>query len=156
MNFDIAFSRLIGNEGGYVNHPRDPGGETKYGIRKGSYPDVDIANLAIDGAKAIYLRDFWNPVSVDDAVRFQVFDAAVNHGIGTAIRMLQRAVGVADDGHWGPVSASKAESMDRNDILLRFLAERLDFMRKLSTWRDFGAGWAGRIVENLKYASEDN
>jgi len=157
INFDTAFDRLIGHEGGYVNHPRDPGGETNWGISKRSYPHLNIANLTRDDAKEIYRRDFWAGLDgVDDAVRFQVFDAAVNHGIGNAVRMLQRAVRVADDGHWGPVSASAAEKIDRNDLLLRFLAERLDFMRKLSTFKDFGSGWSGRIVGNLRYASEDN
>jgi lysozyme family protein len=69
--------------------------------------------------------------------------------------MLQRAVGAADDGHWGPFSESLYEKMETSDVLLRFLAERLDFMRKLSTWPTFGAGWAGRIVNNLRYAAQD-
>lgn len=158
MNFDQAFDRLMGNEGGYVNLQRDPGGETNWGISKRSYPDVDIKALTRDGAKEIYRRDFWDKTgaTLDDAVAFQVFDAAVNHGIQTAIRLLQRSLGAADDGHWGPHSQSAYEKLELNDKLLRFLAERLDFMRKLSTWPTFGAGWAGRIVANLKYAVEDN
>lgn len=158
ITFDQAFDRLMGNEGGYVNHPRDPGGETNWGISKRSYPDVDIAALTREGAKEIYRYDFWQAagVSLDGAVAFQVFDAAVNHGISTAIRMLQRAIEAADDGHWGPYSQSKYEKLETNDVLLRFLAERLDFMRKLSTWGTFGAGWAGRIVANLRYAAQDN
>lgn len=158
INFDQAFDRLIGNEGGYVNNPRDPGGETNWGISKRAYPDVDIASLTRDGAKDIYRRDFYNQagVSLEPAMMFQVFDASVNHGIQTSIRLLQRSIGVADDGHWGPYSQSAYEKFELNDKLLRFLAERLDFMRKLSTWPTFGAGWAGRIVANLKYASEDN
>lgn len=158
MNFDIAFDRLIGHEGGYVNHPTDPGGETNWGISKRSYPTVDIRNLSRAQAKEIYRRDFWLAAGqgIAPAVAFQVFDASVNHGISTAIRFLQRSVGAADDGHWGPVSQTMYVGMDVNDVLVRFLAERLDFMRKLSTWSTFGAGWAGRIANDLRYVAEDN
>ena len=157
MNFDTTFSRLIDSEGGYVNNPADPGGETKFGISKRSYPDVDIANLTLDQAKAIYLRDFWNPLGdAHPAIKFQCFDFAVNSGIQTAIRKLQLAVGVADDGHWGPKSAAALAAMDLNDVLMRFAAQRLLFMTSLSTWGEFGKGWARRIAKDLLYAAEDN
>jgi len=157
MDFDTAFSRLIDSEGGYTNNPADPGGETKFGISKRSYPDVDIANLTLDGAKAIYMRDFWNPLGdAHPAIKFQCFDFAVNSGIGTAIRKLQLAVGVADDGHWGPQSAAALAGMDLNDVLMRFAAQRLIFMTSLSTWDSFGKGWARRIAKDLLYAAEDN
>lgn len=157
MNFDQAFTRLLGNEGGYCNVPGDPGGETNWGISKRSYPDVDIANLTQDGAKAIYLRDFWNPIGdAHPAIKFQVFDFAVNSGIQTAIRKLQAAIEVADDGHWGPVSAAKLAECDKNDVLMRFTAQRLRFWTALNTWPTFGKGWANRAAKQLEYASEDN
>lgn len=158
MTFEEVFDRTIGHEGGYVNDPKDPGGETNWGISKRSYPEVDIANLTREGARAIYEHDFWKPIALDlpTAVAFQVFDAAVNHGQGNAVRFLQRAAGVADDGHWGPHSKAACDAMEANDVLLRFLAERLEFMAKLSTWDRFGRGWARRIARNLKYGSEDN
>jgi lysozyme family protein len=158
VTFDEAFDRLMGHEGGYVWKERDPGGETNWGISKRSYPDVDIKNLTRDGAKEIYRRDFWQTcgVALDDAVLFQVFDTAVNSGIQTAVRLLQRAVGVADDGHWGPHSQSAYANLEKNDVLLLFLAERLEFMTKLSIWADFGKGWARRIAGNLRYAAKDN
>jgi len=157
MNFDDAFSRLLGNEGGYTNNPKDPGGETNWGISKRSYPGVDIARLTQAQAKEIYLRDFWDPVGdADPAIKFQVFDFAVNSGIQTAIRKLQAAIGVADDGHWGSMSASKLASMDKNDVLMRFLAQRLRFWTALSIWPSFGKGWANRAASQLEYAAEDN
>jgi len=157
MNFDEAFSRLIGHEGGYVNDPRDPGGETKFGISKRSYPDVNIATLTVDAAKAIYYRDFWKPLGdAHPAIKFQTFDFAVNSGINTAIRKLQAAIGVADDGHWGPLSAAALNAMDVSDVIMRFVAERLDFWRKLSTWPTYGSGWAGRAATNLRFAAKDN
>lgn len=157
MNFDDAFDRLIGNEGGYTNNPADPGGETNWGIAKRSYPNVDIANLTKDDAKAIYLRDFWNIIGdADPAIKFQVFDFAVNSGISTAIRKLQAAVGVADDGHWGEVSALALASQDKNDVLMKFIAQRLRFWTSLSTWATFGKGWANRAAADLEYAAQDN
>lgn len=158
VTFDVAVERSLKHEGGYVYHPRDPGGETHWGISKRSYPHVDIKNLTREGAKEIYRRDFWGPVGgmLDDGVMFQVFDAAINHGIGNATRMLQRAVGVADDGHWGPYSQSAYEKLSESDVILNFLAERLEFMRKLSTFATFGRGWCGRIVDNLRYGAIDS
>lgn len=159
MNFDTAFDRTVGIEGGYVNDPNDPGGETKFGISKRSYPDVDIANLTRDQAKAIYLRDFWDRIHADqlaDGVAFQAFDFAVNSGIETAVRKLQRAVGVADDGHWGPHTQAAAAAMSETDTIMRFVAERLDFWRSLSTWPTYGRGWAGRAAQDLRYGAQDS
>lgn len=157
MEFDTAFDRLIGNEGGYVNLVSDPGGETKWGISKRSYPDVDIKSLTMDDAKRIYRRDFWDVLGdAHPAIKFQVFDFAVNAGVATAVRKLQKAIGVADDGHWGPLSRWKLSRMDTNDVLMLFAAERLEFYASLSRWADFGRGWARRIAADLKYAAEDN
>lgn len=159
MNFDQACDRLLGHEGIYVNHPRDPGKETKWGISKRSYPDLDIAALTRDEAKAIYKRDFWDRVHADQlpgGVAFQVFDFAVNSGIETAVRYLQRALGVADDGHWGPVSRGTAARMSEADIIMRLTAERLDFWTSLSTWPTFGRGWARRAAQNLRYGAVDS
>lgn len=158
ITFDIAVERVLEHEGGYVNHPKDPGGETKYGISKRSYPTVDIKNLTREQAKAIYFRDFWVPCGGDlhGFLKFQVFDAAVNHGIGNAVRMLQRAVGVADDGHWGPISKRAYTNMPRSDVGMLFIAERLDFMRKLSRFPDFGPGWCARIVKNIRHLAKDD
>ena len=157
MTFDEAFDRLIGNEGGYCNVQGDPGGETNWGISKRSYPDVDIKNLTKEGAKAIYLRDFWEPLGdAHPAIKFQAFDFAVNSGIQTAIRKLQAAIGAADDGHWGPLSAARLASFDLNDVLMRYLAQRLRFWTSLSTWPQFGKGWANRTAANLEYAAMDN
>ncbi len=157
ITFDDAFTRLLGNEGGYVNDPRDPGGETNWGISKRSYPTVDIKNLTRTQAEDIYMHDFWEPLGdAPPAVKFQVFDFAVNSGIATAIRKLQAAIGVADDGHWGPVSAAKLIAMDQNDVLLRFLAQRLRFWTKCTAWPTMGAGWVNRAAKQLEYAAEDN
>jgi lysozyme family protein len=158
MNFEEAFDRLIGHEGSYVNDPRDPGGETKFGISKRSYPNLDIKNMTSEDAKRIYRRDFWERARADlydGAIGFQLFDAAVNSGIGNAVRFLQRAVGVADDGKIGPITVSAINSHSVTDVLARFNGERLMFYTKLSTWDRFGKGWARRIAQNLLYSAED-
>lgn len=152
MKFDQAFEVLIGHEGGYVNDPRDPGGETKYGISKRAYPALDIADLNIDDAKAIYKRDYWDRAHCDELppeVAFQVFDTAVNSGIGQSIRFLQRAVGVADDGRVGPLTLNAVRRLDAEVVVARFNGQRLDFMTRLSTWDVFGKGWARRVAKNL-------
>ena len=157
MNFDTAFDRLISHEGGYVNDTRDPGGETNWGISKRSYPNVDIKALDRQGAKGIYRCDFWEVLgNAHPAITFQAFDFAVNSGISTALRKLQVVVGVADDGHWGPMSQSALTRMEVNDVLLRYLGQRLAYMTKLTTFDIYGRGWSNRIALNLACAAEDN
>lgn len=158
MNFDQAFDRLIGNEGGYVNNPADPGGETQWGISKRAYPNVNIRDLTREQAKAIYRRDVWQRASLDQfapALAFQVFDAAVNHGVTGAIMMLQRAAGVADDGHVGPLSIEAIKAKPAPVLVMLFVAERIDFWTKLSTWVAFGKGWARRAAADLRYGAGD-
>ena len=157
MNFDIAFDRLVGFEGGYSNDPRDPGGETRFGVTKRSYPTTDIKNLTIDQAKAIYRRDFWMILGdADPAIKFQVFDFAVNGGMSASIRKLQAAIGVADDGHWGPASTARLATLDVNDVLLKFNSQRLRFYTSLAGWATYGKGWTNRVAGNLDFAAQDN
>jgi lysozyme family protein len=152
MTFDEAFTALIGNEGGYVNNPADPGGETKYGISKRSYPNEDIRNLTIDRAKAIYLRDYWGPAGCDGVpyeIRFDLFDMAVNSGIKPAVRCLQTAAGSPADGVLGPNTLAAAAAMGGPRLSARFNGARLALMASLPTWPTFGKGWANRIASNL-------
>jgi lysozyme family protein len=158
MDFNTAFDRLISNEGGYVNDPEDPGGETNWGISKRSYPDLDIKALTREDAKAIYLRDFWLRGQMDKlppSVAFQAFDFAVNSGIETALRKLQSAVGVADDGHIGPITLAALQAMHPAKIIMLYVAERIDFWRKLKNWPRAGNGWAGRAATDLRYGARD-
>lgn len=167
-HFSLSFDRLMGNEGGYVNHPADPGGETNWGItwpvlnraigQGVVHPGTTIEKLSREDAREIYEAFFWDEARMDEfdpALAFHVFDAAVNHGIETAVRMLQRAVGVADDGRIGPVTIEAVKDRSVTDMICLFTAERLDFWRKLSTWPQFGRGWAGRAADNLRYAAQD-
>lgn len=155
MNFDTAFERLIGHEGGYVNHPSDPGGETNFGISKRSYPGEDIKGMTLARAKEIYRRDFWGPAGCDavpPAIRFDLFDMAVNAGVGRAARTVQRAVGEVEDGIIGPRTLQALGSMPAARLIARFNGHRLEHMASLPTWPAFGRGWARRIAANLKEA----
>jgi lysozyme family protein len=160
MNFRQIFDRrLMPHEGGYVNDPNDPGGETNWGISKRSYPHLDIRALTREEAFAIYKSDFWDRIHGDklhDGVGYQLFDFAVNSGIETAVRYFQRALGVADDGHWGKISQKAADTMSETDQIMRLNAERLDFMTRLSVWPSFSRGWSRRIAGNLRYGAEDS
>ena len=152
MNFDVAFEKLIGHEGGYVNDARDPGGETKYGISKRAYPDEDIAGLTLERAKQIYRRDYWDAVQAEylpDAVRFDLFDAAVKSGVRQAVKWLQLAAKAEPDGTVGPKSLLAARMADPQLLAKRFNGQRLRFMADLKAWPTFGRGWARRIADNL-------
>jgi lysozyme family protein len=159
VTFDDAFDRLIGHEGSYVNDSNDPGGETKWGISKRSYPHLNIATLTRDEARSIYRRDFWGRIHGDemyDGLAFQVFDFAVNSGIETAVRYLQRSVGAADDGIWGDESQRATAAITESDAIMRLNGERLDFMTRLKNWPFHGKGWARRIAGNLRYGAIDS
>lgn len=158
MDFLTAINRILGLEGGYSNDPKDPGGETNWGISKRSYPNVDIKNLTRDGAIGIYQRDFWQASDADKmpaALSYQALDFAVNSSPRISIQKLQRALGVADDGWWGPVTQAKMQAARQDTLIFLFLAERLEFMTRLSGWTRFGAGWGNRIAKDLRYAAQD-
>lgn len=162
MNFDTAFDRLIGHEGGYVNHPSDPGGETMWGVtarvaRAFGYAGP-MSELPREAAKAIYRSQYWDTIKADSmppAVAFQVFDAAVNHGVAQAAKFLQRAAGVTADGVIGPKTLAAVNDRDTAALVFLFNAEREQFYTDLPTWATFGKGWSRRVVGNLRYAAED-
>jgi lysozyme family protein len=151
MNFDQAFDIVIGHEGGYSNNQADPGGETKYGISKRAYPLLDIASLTLNDAKAIYLRDYWQALKCNelpDAIRYPLFDAAVNAGVITAAKWLQMTLKVTVDGVIGPHTIAAAQSAGEKTVR-QMLGLQLDFKTRLPTWPTFGAGWSRRIATIL-------
>ena len=163
LSFHQMFDRLIGHEGGYVNDPRDPGGETNWGITKRTAQANGyigpMISMTRDEAFEIYRRAFWLRYQCDkmpEAVAFQFFDAAVNHGFGNASRMLQRAVGVADDGVIGSRTIAAIKQTAISDVIMRLNAERLEFYCKLDNFTSFGKGWVRRVAGNLKYGAMDN
>ena len=153
MNFDEAFRIVIGHEGGYVNDPRDPGGETNFGISKRTYPKEDIKGMTLERAKHIYKRDYWDKCRCDELpeiIRYSLFDCAVNSGVPQAIQFLQRTVKTKDDGIIGPKTLAAARIQTDARLLGVFNGLRLHFMTNLRTWPTFGRGWARRVAEILR------
>jgi lysozyme family protein len=114
----------------------------------------DMRQLPVDVAKAIYRKDYWTPIRADElpeALRYAVFDAAVNSGDRQAIRWLQEAVGASPDGFIGPQTLRFVQSSDHQATLLKMLALRLRFMTNLPTWPAFGKGWARRICDLMEH-----
>jgi lysozyme family protein len=126
MNFERAFDIVVGLEGGYGNDRNDPGGETKYGISKRAYPEVNIKTLSLDHAKGIYRFDYWDPLHCDEMpwpLAMLVFDCGVNQGLNTAAKTLQRALSVDQDGIIGKATLTKAKTAGAETCAL-FLADR--------------------------------
>lgn len=170
LAFEKAFDRVIGHEGQFQDNPGDRGNwtggkvgsgvnkGTKFGISAMTYPKEDIKGMTVDRAKEIYYKDWWVKLEMElfkPALSFQMFDAAINHGMTNATKMLQRAVGVPDDGVIGRMTKRAIDTMTLDDILMCFLSERLDFMTYVGSWPTFGKGWARRIALNLRLAAED-
>lgn len=134
MSFERAFDLVIGHEGGYVNDPQDPGGETKFGISKRAYPMLDIKNLTIEQARELYLKDYWFAAGCDhvasDAMAMLMFDCAVNQGVTRAKQI-----------------AAKATSP------IEYQAERALHYASLPTFERFGRGWMRRLFDGLLKAS---
>lgn len=130
MTFDRAFEMVVGVEGGYVNDPEDPGGETHFGISKRAYPNLDIKALTSEQAKDIYFRDYWVPAGcghiADEAMAILMFDCAVNQGVDRARKLAAKANTPAE-----------------------FQAERALHYASLSTFQRFGRGWMRRLFDGL-------
>lgn len=161
--FERFIARVLAHEGGYVNHPADPGGETNWGItrRTANANGYTAPMRAMSRAQAveIYYKAFWLRYRCADmpaALAYQFFDAAINHGYGNAARMLQRAAGTADDGIVGNLTIDAVRRLPESDMLMRFNAERIDFYTKLSQFPTFGKGWVRRVAENLRHAAADH
>jgi lysozyme family protein len=155
MSFDKAFALTVGVEGGYVNDPADPGGETKYGVSKRAHPDVDIKSLTLEQAKDIYRRDYWSPAVCDkmpERIGHLVFDCAVHHGVKTAIKLLQRALKVADDGEFGPITRGTLTARDTNETADLLMAQRMLYLMTCSAWPTYKLGWAKRCFSVARAA----
>ncbi|MBP8216061.1 MAG: glycoside hydrolase family 108 protein [Thauera sp.] len=147
-NFAACLDEVLRHEGGYVNHPSDPGGETNMGISRRSYPGEDIRGMTRDRAGEIYRRDFWDAVQGDDlpaGLDLVAFDAAVNSGVSRGAKWLQQAVGVTADGVIGPKTALAAQGANVARAVQDATEARLNFLRGLKTWSAFGAGWTSRV-----------
>lgn len=157
-NFGLAFHALLKHEGGFVNHPKDPGGMTNLGVTKRAWEDyvghpVDEAQmraLTPETVETFYRERYWDVVGGDSlpgGVDYCVFDCAVNSGPRQAVRLLQRAARIKDDGILGPNTLDAVRGMDPRLLISRYTAARLDFLQKLPTFTTFGKGWVRRVRE---------
>ena len=156
MTFDLCIAKLLKHEGGFVDHPSDPGGATNYGITQAvacaNGYQGDMRSLPLETAKQIYKKLYFDAVGIVNLppdVQFTVFDAAVNSGPKQAAKWLQRSVGVEDDGVIGHVTIHACGMLPPAVINARFNGHRLDFFTRLATWPNFGKGWSRRIATNL-------
>lgn len=158
--FDRAFKLLRVTEGGYVNHPKDPGGATNMGVTQRTfdwYNDLhkrnrrSVRTITETEVRDIYYKQYWLAVKADDlphGVAYMVFDAAVNSGPSQAVKWLQRAVGAQADGVVGSETISKARGVnDVNGLIENYSDQRLSFMRSLKHWSTFKNGWTRRVLE---------
>jgi lysozyme family protein len=157
VNFLTAFDKLLGHEGGYSNHPADPGGKTRYGVTEAVAREVgyrgDMRELPLDLAQRIYKERYWDAVQAESLpadVRYIVFDGAVNSGVVQSAKWLQRACGVRDDGVVGPQTIRAANALSPDGLKRKILAQRLRFLATLSNWPAFSRGWANRIADLLE------
>ena len=153
--FNRACDMLLGEEAGYVNDPNDPGGETKWGVSKRSYPNLDIKNLTREDAKTkVYKPDFWDYLELDSfppRLAFLVFDSAVNESPFMAVYILQRALGVFADGRLGPITKgamriATSTAQRLSDLCTEFVARRIVEETKLSIWKVYDLGWSRRLA----------
>jgi len=159
-NFDTCFELMLAHEGGYVDHPQDPGGRTNLGVTQRVWEEwmgrpvseKEMRALTPVMVKPLYKRKSWDAVRADDlmvGVDYCVFDVAVNSGPGRAIKFLQSCVGVTVDGGFGPrtLAAVKEAEADPTTLIEQYCAKRLEFLQSLKTWPVFGKGWERRVKE---------
>lgn len=154
--FEKAIDKTLKHEGNYVNDPDDPGGETKYGISKRAYPDVDIANLSIDQAKVIYKRDYWDKINGNSihtqGVASSIFDFAVNVGVSSASKIAQGVIGASQDGNIGVKSIDAINEYDPilfiSNYKLGKIKKYVLIVKKRPTSIKYLLGWINRTLEN--------
>ena len=153
-DFQHCINLILAEEGGLSNHPADPGGLTQYGISKRSYPQLDIAGLTLADAQAIYHRDYWQPIHGDQlppGLDLLMLDCAVNQGPVTAIKLLQRALRIHDDGLIGPETLNAAAAA-MPGLLDAFAAERALRYELNPNEATFGRGWYRRLLRMHRHA----
>lgn len=164
-NFQRSLTAVLAHEGGYVDHPKDPGGATNLGItfavlqswRGRPITKADVKALTNSEAAAIYKANYWDKVRGDDlpaGVDYAVMDFAVNSGVFRSATYLQEIVGVAPDGKIGPLTLQAVAAWDAVKLIEKLSANRLAFLKRLSTWPTFGKGWSSRVTGVLRLAKD--
>lgn len=157
-NFDRALAEVLKHEGGFVNHPIDPGGATNRGITIAVYRKwvdkegtvADLKKISDATVAHIYRKHYWNAVRGDDlppGLDYAVFDFAVNSGVSRASKFLQAILQVTQDGKIGPVTISAANDGVSDALINQYCDRRLAFLKALRTWATFGKGWGRRVAD---------
>lgn len=163
-NFQKALDAVLHHEGGFVNHPKDPGGMTNLGCTKRVWEEwvghpVDekaMRALTPEDVAPLYKKKYWDAVRGDDlpdGVDYIVFDTAINSGPGRAIKFLQGCVGADMDGALGPKTMAAVRAADPKQLVEDYAKRRLSFLQDLPTWGTFGKGWSRRVAEVENTAS---
>jgi lysozyme family protein len=164
-NFDKSLRLVLKHEGGYVNHPSDPGGATNKGVTIATFRRMidknatvaDLKNITDAQLSSIYRKGYWDKVKADQlpsGLDYAVFDFGVNSGPGTAVKYLQRALGVKVDAVIGPRTIAAANAVGATETIRKLCAERLAYLQGLKTWTTFGKGWSSRVKGVVKEAME--
>ena len=157
-NLIPSMKALMSHEGGFVNNPKDPGGMTNLGVTQRVWEawvghpvgEREMRALTPVIVAPMYKRKYWDKVSGDllpSGVDHAVFDFAVNSGPGQAAKILQRVLGVKQDGDIGLVTLEKALSIDSSKLIDDYNDARLAFLKSLPAWVDFGNGWGNRVAK---------
>lgn len=157
-NFARALTLVLRHEGGFVNHPNDPGGATNKGVTLATFRRYvkpngtieDLKRITDEQVATVYRRHYWDAVlgaELPDGVDYAVFDFAVNSGVSRAARYLQAVVGATQDGVIGPATIKAARSAGPTEVIQDLCDRRLAFLKGLKTWPTFGRGWSSRVAE---------
>jgi len=164
-NYEKCLEMILHHEGGYVNHPKDPGGETNLGVTKRVYEDwggeKDMKDLTVEDVAPIYEKNYWGRTKCDQipsGLDLCVFDFAVNAGTGRSAKYLQTLIGTTADGGIGPNTLAKlddyVEENGLEDTIKNFQGARQEYYESLSTFETFGRGWTRRVEETTESALE--
>lgn len=146
--FNRAVEYVLHVEGGYVNHPHDPGGETNFGISKKAFPKLDIKNLTEAKAKRIYLTSYWRPCfhpAMSYRIAVITFDGCVHLGVNEGIKQLQKALRIPADGVMGKATIAGVRSISSDELAVRMLSLRNESYRKLPKYKVFRRAWLARL-----------
>lgn len=155
-NFETCLAEVLAHEGGWADHPKDPGGATMKGVTIGTFAGfkgrkvskAELRNISDEDLRAIYKRKYWDVVRGDElplGLDLVAFDAAVNSGPARGARWLQTGLGVAADGKVGPQTIAAANAVDTHTAIMSAIGARMAFLRSLRTWPTFGKGWSRRV-----------
>jgi lysozyme family protein len=159
-NFQASLNHVLEHEGGWADHPKDPGGATMKGVTLTTFrrhfgknkSKQALRNISDAELGQIYRSDYWKKCQCDklpSGVDYAVFDAAVNSGPGRSAKWLQAAIGAKQDGGIGPKTLARVKRYDAVQVIDMMCDRRVNFLRSLATWETFGKGW-GRRVERVR------